>query len=476
MRTRLWLALLLMSVTVEIAFSLVLRLDALGRASAHGSPSATVLAGVGLAWLPVLLLSAVGLAVSLVAERRWPVAESGPGPLGSGHRATERDPGASAADVAVPEWLWATDEQLRLTYSNRQVVELIGWPALELFGRSMLTLLADGETVAAGAAAARARRTGEGWQDLQLSWRHRDGRTIRLVGNASVLQDDARAVIGFRGSWRPAHAGRRSDRRAVEGQPAGPSVGDRIAQVVRNEAVRVALQPIVNLYDGRLAGAEALARFADGRSPDTWFTEARDAGQSVSLDLLTFRLALATLPALPPGAYLSVNATPELIADPALAALLGPGFAVDRIVLEVTEHVAIASYEAITAALAPLKERGMRIAVDDAGAGYASFNHVLQLRPDIIKIDRSLIAKVTSDPARRSLVTAFVLLALDLDATVIAEGVETPSELETVASLGVDWVQGYLLGRPTTDAADWEGWPARDWLAARPRPPVVTLP
>ena len=110
------------------------------------------------------------------------------------------------------------------------------------------------------------------------------------------------------------------------------------------------------------------------------------------------------------------------------------------------------------------EQRGRSSAVDDTGAGYASFSHVLQLRPDIIKIDRSLIAKLTTDPARRSLVTALVLLALDLDACVTAEGVETPSELETIATLGVDQVQGYLLARPTSDSERWRRWWTRNWL------------
>ena len=117
-----------------------------------------------------------------------------------------------------------------------------------------------------------------------------------------------------------------------------------------------------------------------------------------------------------------------------------------------------------TLALAPLRERGIRLAIDDTGAGFASLSHVLKLRPNIIKIDRSLITHITSDPARRSLVTALILLALDLEATVTAEGIETPSELETLATLGVDLGQGYLLGRPSVDQKLWQRWSARSWV------------
>jgi EAL domain-containing protein (putative c-di-GMP-specific phosphodiesterase class I) len=104
------------------------------------------------------------------------------------------------------------------------------------------------------------------------------------------------------------------------------------------------------------------------------------------------------------------------------------------------------------------------LAVDDTGAGYASLSHVLQLKPSIIKIDRSLITDITTDPARRSLVTALVLLGLDLGATVIGEGIETVDERETLADLGVGFGQGYLLARPSTSLSDWKQWAGRNWL------------
>jgi EAL domain-containing protein (putative c-di-GMP-specific phosphodiesterase class I) len=107
----------------------------------------------------------------------------------------------------------------------------------------------------------------------------------------------------------------------------------------------------------------------------------------------------------------------------------------------------------------------MRLAVDDTGAGYASFTHVLRLRPDIVKLDRSLIAGIDTDPALRAFVTAIVLLALALDASIIAEGVETSAELETLRSLGVAEAQGYFFARPTCSPAQWGSWPARDWLS-----------
>jgi EAL domain-containing protein (putative c-di-GMP-specific phosphodiesterase class I) len=143
--------------------------------------------------------------------------------------------------------------------------------------------------------------------------------------------------------------------------------------------------------------------------------------------------------------------------------LLDSGLPLDRLVIEITEHVAISDYNLQNEALKSLRDRGVRLAVDDTGAGYASLSHVLQLRPDIIKIDRSLIAGVATDPARRSLVTALVLLALDIGATVTGEGIEELAELDMLATLGVDHAQGYLLGRPTIDPAAWQQWAGQTW-------------
>jgi len=240
----------------------------------------------------------------------------------------------------------------------------------------------------------------------------------------------------------------------------------RIEHVLQRHALDVALQPIVDLTSGRLAGAEALARFRDGRPPDLWLEEAAETGQAMMLDRLAFVSAVKLLPRLPSTCYLSVNATPELILHGQLNECVDKLQApLERLVIEVTEHVKVSSYSDLHSCLAPLRERGVRLAIDDTGAGYASFNHVLQLKPDVIKIDRSLIANITDDPARRSLVTALVLLALDLDATVTAEGVETASELQTLATLGVDCAQGYLLARPSLDHARWRRWmePDREW-------------
>jgi EAL domain-containing protein (putative c-di-GMP-specific phosphodiesterase class I) len=265
-------------------------------------------------------------------------------------------------------------------------------------------------------------------------------------------------VTGFRGT-------RVRVTEAVRAERDAAAARDRLQSVLATCEVDVALQPIVSLCSGRLAGVEALARFRDGRGPDAWFREARESGLAKELDELAFNAALTAFAALPESCYVSVNASPALIMDPTFAAgLLDSALPLDRLVIEITEHVAISDYDAVNAALNCLRERGVRLAVDDTGAGYASLSHVLQLRPDIVKIDRSLIARLATDPARRSLVTALVLLAMDIGATVTGEGVEEAAELDILATLGVDCAQGYLLARPTLDAASWGSWAERTWL------------
>ena len=115
-----------------------------------------------------------------------------------------------------------------------------------------------------------------------------------------------------------------------------------------------------------------------------------------------------------------------------------------RIVAELTEHTRVDDYRGLLDALAPLRRQGLRIAVDDAGAGYAGLRHVLRLEPDLIKLDLELIRDIHTDPAKRALVT----FAADTSAILVAEGIETADELATLRALGVPYGQGYHLARP----------------------------
>ena len=213
----------------------------------------------------------------------------------------------------------------------------------------------------------------------------------------------------------------------------------------------IALQPIFDVHTGRCLGVEALSRFPAGYGDtSSVFDMAYDVGLGAPLERLALTRAISLVPELPPQQYLSVNLTPQVAYDLEAMSPASNGL-LPSLVLEITEHAAIESYAELRGSLQDARSQGLRLAIDDAGAGYASLKHVVELAPDIIKIDRSLVDGVAVDRARRSVVSAFVLLALDLGATVVAEGVECRADLRAVEDLGVDAAQGYLLARPSTD-------------------------
>ena len=226
----------------------------------------------------------------------------------------------------------------------------------------------------------------------------------------------------------------------------------RIEQILDGNVLSMVYQPIFDLHDGRVAGFESLARFAATpmRSPDLWFNDAHAVGLGIELELRAIELALASLPHFNDGIDLSINASPDTVLDHRMAKMLEDLPSLEHVVLEITEHSAVERYEAIAARLKAYRERGLRIAVDDAGAGYASFRHILNLGPDRIKLDMSLTRDINADPARRALAAALIHFSADTGSQLIAEGVETAAEVSTLLELGVAKAQGYFLGRPMT--------------------------
>lgn len=243
----------------------------------------------------------------------------------------------------------------------------------------------------------------------------------------------------------------------------------QIRTVVDSEGqLLVALQPIIEVDGGRIAAVEALARFPElPDPPGVVFAQAWSVGLGHDLELAVIDHALTLLGELPAHCRLAVNVSPDVITDQGFTALLTTSPApLERLIVEVTEHAAVSNYEEIATVLAPLRAGGLLLAVDDAGAGFASFAHVLRLRPDIVKIDRSLLMGLGSrEPGPRALFVALVNIATEINASVTAEGVETLEELAELKALGVNHVQGYLLGHPTTDTSTWRSW--RDPLNAR---------
>ena len=222
-----------------------------------------------------------------------------------------------------------------------------------------------------------------------------------------------------------------------------------IERIIAQTEFTFAYQPIYDFRAQRPIGFEALCRFASQpyRSPDKWFNEAFDSDRGIRLELAVLEKVLDSYQAFPEDIFLSINASPATILSGELIALLGKA-PMHRVVLELTEHAPVTDYPALCDALAHLRKAGCRLAIDDAGAGFASLQHIIQLKPDVIKLDIGLTRAVDVDPARRALAAALIFFARETDCVIVAEGIETVSELETLKILGVPRGQGYFLGRP----------------------------
>jgi EAL domain-containing protein (putative c-di-GMP-specific phosphodiesterase class I)/DNA-binding response OmpR family regulator len=262
------------------------------------------------------------------------------------------------------------------------------------------------------------------------------GSTTTLLAETIDFAAVATAILA------PALAARRrtaSDRREVE-------------EIIEKRAFSPLFQPLARLADRRVLAYEALTRFTDGVRPDRRFREAVRLGLGQRLEEETIAEIIRRAVALPKDRLLGLNVTPKLILDPGWLVALAER-TTRRLVLELTEHAEVEDYDELRRALAPLQPR-FDLAVDDAGAGYASLRHILELRPRYVKLDMALVRGIESDPMRRSLVAGLEHCVREMGGTTIAEGVETEAEAEALARLGVTVGQGYLFGRPAP-AATW---------------------
>ncbi|MFA5884647.1 MAG: EAL domain-containing protein [Acidimicrobiia bacterium] len=225
----------------------------------------------------------------------------------------------------------------------------------------------------------------------------------------------------------------------------GASLAD-LRSVIDGRLFGPVFQPIVDLATNEVVGFEALTRFDDGTAPATRFTQAAHLGLGIDLELAALEAALEQSRLLPPDAYVSYNASADLIQSGRLAV---PLEAADRsgVVLEITEHERIDDYDAVRDAVASLGEH-VRLSVDDAGSGWASLRHVLSLRPDFVKLDRSWIHELDRDLARQALVLGIGGFVEQMGGRVVGEGIETEPELVTLRALGIHSGQGFYLGRP----------------------------
>lgn len=227
-----------------------------------------------------------------------------------------------------------------------------------------------------------------------------------------------------------------------------------VDQALQPASLQIAFQPIVDLRSDAVVGHEALSRFSHADGPAGVFSAAARVGRRVQLEVLAARRAIDAAAGLDlDGAFVSVNVSPDVAIATALEPMLDAShIAPSDVVVEITEQTAVEDYVALTAALNRLRRRGVRLAVDDVGSGFACLTHVHRLLPDILKIDRYLVAGIQRDSTRRSMVSALVRIAEDTGAVVIAEGIEEPAERTCLQDLGIHLGQGFLLGVPALSA------------------------
>jgi EAL domain-containing protein (putative c-di-GMP-specific phosphodiesterase class I) len=225
----------------------------------------------------------------------------------------------------------------------------------------------------------------------------------------------------------------------------------RIQSMLQTEAPAFVYQPVFRLSDMSVLGAEALARFEvePYRTPDKWFAEACEVGLKTELELKAIRSALSrtTSAANSASFYLAINSSPQTIMGDGFCQTIAD-FPSDRLILEITEHDYVENYDNLVRSLSALRRRGVKIAIDDAGSGYASMRHILNVHPDFIKLDVSLTRGIDADKMKRALARALIGFGLETECKIVAEGVETEDEMRTLKDLGVHAVQGYLLSRP----------------------------
>ena len=236
-------------------------------------------------------------------------------------------------------------------------------------------------------------------------------------------------------------------RPAFEAAIAQRSARSAVAAVIDEANFTPHFQPIVSLRDRSILGYEALTRFGDGVSPEIRFAEAARLGLGHELELATLEAAVAAAAQLPASALLSVNLSPSLVlARTELGRLLAA--AGRRVVIELTEHAPVRDYADLQRSLAQI-DPPVLIAIDDAGSGYASLRHVLEIAPAYIKLDASWVRSIERDPARRALVAGMVSFASEIGSQLIAEGIETEAQHRILVGLGVPLGQGYLFARPS---------------------------
>ncbi|HET6269479.1 MAG TPA: EAL domain-containing protein [Arthrobacter sp.] len=351
------------------------------------------------------------------------------------------------------EWLWALDEQGNFTFSSPASASLFGYSPSELVGNHC-GMVIDVDDVEKTLAAVAATSDPDGPPGALVCCRHRDGSQVWLESSAHARSAGDGQPGGLEGTSRPV-----PPETAQEAAAARSRV--RISDMIDRSMLLTAFQPIRRLVTGKIVGVEALTRFVsdEGANSEYWFSEASAVGLAAELEIAALETALVAAQELPPGIYVALNISPATCLDPRLPGILESSCVpLARIILELTERLEVSEYGPLISALAPLRQLGLRVAVDDAGSGFSSMRHVLHIRPDIIKLDRSLISGIDDDLGQRALGAALAEFARQIGATLVAEGIETQAELTAVTALGLSAGQGYFFGRPSINPREWAAW------------------
>jgi EAL domain-containing protein (putative c-di-GMP-specific phosphodiesterase class I) len=216
------------------------------------------------------------------------------------------------------------------------------------------------------------------------------------------------------------------------------------------ELVRPVFQPIVDLERGVACGYEMLARFRSpiNAPPPVWLEQAARFGLGDRLEALLVEVGLEALAWVPENCFLTINVSPGALSSEPVADVLATRTSLEGVVIEVTEQAMVEDYGDLEYVLRSLRSAGAAIAVDDAGAGYASLQHIVALRPQFVKLDRSLVAGLDRDEAKLAVIESLGTFSSRIDAWMVAEGIERAEEAAALQRLRVPLAQGYWLGMP----------------------------
>ncbi|HEX2798560.1 MAG TPA: EAL domain-containing protein, partial [Thermoanaerobaculia bacterium] len=274
---------------------------------------------------------------------------------------------------------------------------------------------------------------------------------MHIYATALVVPDDPRVRPSRQVMRALAEAARLADARESGEKK---SFVERLKALLSAKRLRAVFQPIVGVTSGEVLGYEALIRGPAGHElemPDELFAVAREGDLLLELESLCVETVFSSLPGAARKKRLFVNASARLLThsvfldDRNLAEM---GRVHGDIVLELSEKEVVFNYPAFREVVGRLRAAGFGFAIDDAGSGYSGLESIVQLRPEYVKVAHTLVAGLDEDRIKREIVGSLAALGERIDAELIAEGVETRGELESLRGLGVPWGQGFLFGRP----------------------------